>query len=259
MSGTDGSGATRGGRVALVTGASRGIGAETAVALARDGFDVALAARGADALEAVAKRCADHGVRTAVVPTDVTDEAAVRAMIAATVDQLGGLSVLVNNAGGTRFTAPIVDTRADGFEKVLRLNLVHVFWAMQEAGRVMAEAGEGCIVNLASVAGLGAVPGNVSYATAKAGLISLTKTAAMEWGTRGVRVNAVAPGWVKTELNAFMWQDPQVERETVALSALQRWGRVEEISEVIAFLASPRASFITGHVLVVDGGQTLLP
>jgi NAD(P)-dependent dehydrogenase (short-subunit alcohol dehydrogenase family) len=249
-----------GGRAAaLITGASRGIGEETAVALARDGFDIALASRGADALEKVAGRCGEHGARTLVLPTDVTDEAAVRAMVRATAEQFGRLDVLVNNAGGTRFLAPMLETRAAGFEKVLRLNLVHVFWAMQEAGRIMSAAGGGAIVNVASVAGLGAVPGNVSYATAKAGLISLTKTAAMEWGTRGVRVNAVAPGWVKTELNAFMWQDPQVERETVALSALQRWGRVEEISEVIAFLASPRASFITGHVLVVDGGQTLLP
>jgi len=245
--------------VALVTGASRGIGEETAVALARDGFDVALAARGAAALEQVAARCAGHGARTAVLPTDVTDQAAVRGMVAATVDRLGGLAVLVNNAGGTKFTAPIVDTRAEGFEKVLRLNLVHVFWALQEAGRVMAAAGGGSVVNVASVAGLGAVPGNVSYATAKAAVLSLTKTAAMEWGPHGVRVNAVAPGWVKTELNRFLWEDAEAERQTVAVSALQRWGRVEEIAEVIAFLAGPRASYITGHTLVVDGGQTLLP
>jgi len=245
--------------VALVTGASRGIGEQTAVALARDGHDVALAARGAEALAKVAARCAQHGARTAVLPTDVTDEAAVRAMVAGAREQLGGLSVLVNNAGGTRFTAPILDTRAEGFEKVLRLNLVHVFWALQEAGRIMGAEGGGSIVNVGSVAGLGAVPGNVSYATAKAALISLTKTAAMEWGTAGVRVNAVAPGWVKTELNRFLWEDAEAERRTVAVSALQRWGRVEEVSEVIAFLAGPRASYITGHTLVVDGGQTLLP
>ncbi len=245
--------------MALVTGASRGIGEETAVALARDGFDVALAARGAAALEQVAARCAEHGARTAVLPTDVTDEAAVRGMVAATVDRLGGLAVLVNNAGGTNFTAPLVDTRAEGFEKVLRLNLVHVFWALQEAGRVMGAAGGGSVVNVASVAGLGAVPGNVSYATAKAAVLSLTRTAAMEWGPLGVRVNAVAPGWVKTELNRFLWEDAEAERQTVAVSALQRWGRVEEIAEVIAFLAGPRASYITGHTLVVDGGQTLLP
>jgi NAD(P)-dependent dehydrogenase (short-subunit alcohol dehydrogenase family) len=244
--------------VALVSGASRGIGEETAVALARDGYDVALAARGVEALEKVAARCADHGVRTAVVPTDVTDETAVRAMINRTVSELGGLSVLVNNAGGTRFTAPLVDTRPEGFEKVLRLNLTAVFWALQEAGRVMAERGGGVIINVASVAGLTAVPRNVSYATAKAAVISLTKTAAAEWGGAGIRVNAVAPGWVKTELNRFMWEDPHVERDTVAFAAMRRWGNVEEVSEVIAFLAGPRASYITGQTIVVDGGLTLL-
>ncbi len=247
-----------GGRpVALVSGASRGIGEETAVALARDGYDVALASRGVEALEKVAARCAEHGVRTAIVPTDVTDEDAVRAMINRTVSELGGLSVLVNNAGGTRFTAPIVDTRPEGIEKVVRLNLTQVFWAMQEAARVMSGRDGGTIINVASIAGLRAVPGNVSYATAKAAVISLTKTAAAEWGMAGIRVNAIAPGWVKTELNRFMWEDPEVERGTVAPAAIKRWGRVEEVSEVIVFLASPRASYITGQTIVVDGGLTL--
>jgi NAD(P)-dependent dehydrogenase (short-subunit alcohol dehydrogenase family) len=243
--------------VALVSGASRGIGEETAVALARDGHDVALASRSVEALQRVAARCAEHGVRTAVVPTDVTDEGQVRDMVDRTVSELGRLDVLVNNAGGTNFTAPLVDTRPAGFEKVLRLNLVHVFWALQQAGRVMGDQGAGSIVNVASVAGLDAVPGNVSYATAKAAVISLTKTAAAEWGRAGVRVNAVAPGWVKTELNRFMWENPEVERGAVARAALQRWGTAAEIAEVIAFLAGPRAAYLTGQTIVVDGGLTL--
>jgi len=246
-------------KVALVTGASRGIGEEAAVALARDGFDVALASRGVEALEKTAARCAEHGARTAIIPTDVLDETAVRAMVASAVSELGGLHVMVNNAGGTSFMAPIVDTRPPGFEKVLRLNLTHIFWALQEAGRIMIDQGAGAIVNIASIAGLGAVPGNVSYATAKAGLISLTKTAAAEWGHAGVRVNAVAPGWVKTELNRFMWEDPAAERGAIATAALQRWGAPEEIAEVIAFLAGPRSSYLTGQTVVVDGGLTLAP
>lgn len=246
-------------KVALVTGASRGIGEEAAVALARDGFDVALASRGVEALEKTAARCAEHDARTAIIPTDVLDESAVRAMVASTVSELGGLDAMVNNAGGTSFMAPIVDTRPTGFDKVIRLNLTHIFWALQEAGRIMTGQGAGSIVNIASIAGLGAVPGNVSYATAKAGLISLTKTAAAEWGHAGVRVNAVAPGWIKTELNRFMWEKPEVERGAIATAALQRWGAPEEIAEVIAFLAGPRSSYLTGQTVVVDGGLTLAP
>lgn len=243
--------------VALVTGASRGIGEEIAVALARDGFDVALAARGAEALTRVARRCGEQGGRTAVVPTDVTDEDAVRAMVARTVEEFGALHVLVNNAGGTNFMAPITETRATGFEKVLRLNLTHVFWALQEVGRVMGKQGEGSVVNIASLAGLTAAPGQVSYAAAKAGLVSLTKTAAAEWGHLGVRVNAVAPGWVKTELNQFLWENPEAERATVAGAALQRWGTAQEIAEVVAFVAGPRATYLTGQTIVVDGGLSL--
>lgn len=246
-------------KVALVTGASRGIGEEAAVALARDGFDVALAARGVEALEKTANRCAEHGARTAIIPTDVLDESAVRSMVASTVSELGGLHAMVNNAGGTSFMAPIVDTRPPGFDKVLRLNLTHVFWALQEAGRIMAAQGHGSVVNIASIAGLGAVPGNVSYAVAKAGLISMTKTAAAEWGAAGVRVNAVAPGWIKTELNRFMWEDPDVERGAIAMAALPRWGTAQEVAEVVAFLAGPKASYLTGQTIVVDGGLTLAP
>lgn len=242
-----------------MTGASRGLGEEIAVALAGQGYDVALASRGAEALAGVAARCRDHGVRTAVVPTDVTDEAAVRAMVARTVEELGGLHILVNNAGGTKFLAPLTETRAEGFEKVLRLNLTQVFWALQEAGRIMAAQGHGSVVNIASIAGLGAVPGNVSYAVAKAGLISMTKTAAAEWGAAGVRVNAVAPGWIKTELNRFMWEDPDVERGAIAMAALPRWGTAQEVAEVVAFLAGPKASYLTGQTIVVDGGLTLAP
>lgn len=239
---------------ALVTGASRGIGAACAAVLARDGFDLALAARDVEALEDVAQRCAEHGARAVVVPTDVTDEDQVRAMVGKAAGELGGLQAVVNNAGGSSFMAPLTETRPSGWDKVMRLNLTHIFWTLQEAGRVMLGQGQGSVVNLASYAGLGAAPTLAAYGAAKAGLVSLTKTTAAEWGSGGVRVNAVAPGWIKTDMNRAIWENEEAERAFVAGAALQRWGTTEEVAEAVAYLAGPRSSYITGHTLVIDGG-----
>lgn len=243
-------------RGALVTGASRGIGEETAVALARDGFDVALAARSVDALQETAERCRQHGARAIVIPTDVLQESQVRNMVGKAAADLGALHVLVNNAGGSGFMAPITETRPEGFDKVMKLNLTSIFWSLQEAGKIMAEQGGGSVVNIASVAGVAASPGLSPYGAAKAALISLTKTAAAEWGGSGIRVNAVAPGWVKTDLNEFMWSNADAEKAMVARAALGRWGEAGEIAEVVAFLASHASSYLTGQTIVVDGGLT---
>ena len=241
-------------KVALVTGASRGIGEESAVALARDGFDVALAARSVDDLEKTAARCAEQGARTIVIPTDVTQEPQVRSMVSKAINDLGRLDVLVNNAGGSPFMAGLVDLRPDGWEKLLRLNLTSAFWAIQEAGKHFVAQQSGAVVNISSIAGLASSPALAAYGAAKAALISLTTTAAAEWGPSGVRVNAVAPGWIKTDLNRFAWENPDAERSMVARAALGRWGDPSEIAEVVAFLVSERSSYITGQTIVVDGG-----
>ena len=243
-------------KVALVTGASRGIGEESAVALARDGFDVALAARSVDALEKTAARCGELGARTTIIPTDVTQEDQVRAMVARAVADLGRLDTLVNNAGGNNFMAGIVDMRPAGWDKLLRLNLTHVFWTLQEAGKIFLEQGSGNVVTIASVAAVAASPALAAYGAAKAALVSLTKTTAAEWGPAGVRVNAVAPGWIKTDMNSFLWTDDAMQQTMVARAALGRWGEAAEIAEVVAFLSSDKASYITGQTIVADGGLT---
>jgi NAD(P)-dependent dehydrogenase (short-subunit alcohol dehydrogenase family) len=243
--------------VALVTGASRGIGAATAVMLAQRGHDVALASRTVEDLEKVAGRCQEHGARTLVVPTDVLQEDQVRSAVRRTADELGGLDVLVNNAGWNSFMAPLVDLRPSGWEKGLTLNLTQVFWALQEAGKIMLAQGSGSVVNVSSLAGVASSPGMVHYGAAKAALVNLTKNAAIEWGSSGVRVNAVAPGWVKTSINEFAWTDDDMQQAFVQGAPINRWGEPDEVAEAICFLASPAASYITGQALVIDGGLSL--
>lgn len=243
--------------VALVTGASRGIGAATATTLAAQGHDVAVAARTVEDLEKVASACAEHGATTLVVPCDVLVEDQVRRAVTRTAEELGGLDVLVNNAGWNSFMVPLVDMRPSGFDKGITLNLTQAFWFMQEAGRIMLAQGSGSVVNVASLAGVGVSPGMVHYGAAKAALINLTKNAAVEWGSSGVRVNAVAPGWVKTDINSFAWSDEEQARAFVAGAPLGRWGEPQEVADAIAFLAGPRASYITGQTLVIDGGLSL--
>ena len=244
------------GKKALVTGASRGIGQVIAVAFAQAGADVALVARGADGLAATAKEVRDTGRQAVEIPADLTGQETAAAVVTEAIDRLGHLDIVVNNAGGSSFMVPFLDLRLSGWEKVLRLNLDATMRICQAAGAHMTVRGGGSVINIASVAGLAAAPFLAPYGAAKAAVVSLTKTLASEWGRAGVRVNALCPGWTATELNRVLWDSPDGGQATIASVPMGRWGKPEEMAGPAIFLASEASSFMTGQVLVIDGGQT---
>jgi len=244
------------GRNAFVTGASRGIGRSIAVALAASGADVALVARSEAGLAGTAADITALGRKAVVIPADVTRKNEVDSAVAAAIGQLEHIEIVVNNAGGSRFMTPFLDLRLEGWDKLMKLNLDSAVYVLHAIGPHLIERGDGSVINVASVAGVSGAAALSPYGAAKAGLISLTKTLAVEWGTTGVRVNALCPGWTATDLNRNIWEDPQAGPARVASVPMRRWGRADEMAGPAVFLASPASSYMTGQVLLVDGGQT---
>lgn len=244
------------GKVAIVTGASRGIGRAIALGFAAAGADVAVAARSASDLEVLAKEIEASGRRALPVPTDVTDREQLEHLVTATTTELGGLHILVNNAGGTRFVSPLLGLRPEGWDKSIALNLTATFHATQLAAQAMAPSGGGSIIQIASVAGIMGAQGLSFYSAAKGGVRLMSQAVAKELATSGVRVNVIAPGWVATDLNAAMRQDEATDRMITDMIPMKRWGQADEIVGAAIYLASDASSFVTGATLVVDGGQT---
>ncbi|HZA19551.1 MAG TPA: 3-oxoacyl-ACP reductase family protein [Actinomycetota bacterium] len=243
------------GKVSVVTGASRGIGRAIALGLADAGSNVAVAARTESDLETLVKEIEGLGRKALSVPTDVLDRTAIETLLDRSIDELGGLDVLVNNAGGTRFVAPITTLRPEGWDKVIDLNLNAVFHATQLAAQRMIDRGGGSIIQISSVAGVQGAEGLSFYSAAKAGVRLMTQAVARELASSGVRLNSIAPGWIATDLNANMWSDEGIRQSMEDMIPMGRFGRAEEIVGPAVFLASDAASFVTGATLVVDGGQ----
>lgn len=245
------------GKVALVTGASRGLGRSIALGFAEAGADVAIAARTVDDLETLAKEIDATGHRALAIETDVTDRDQIERMIARTSEELGRLDVLVNNAGGSNFASPLLGLRPAGWDKIIALNLDSVFHATQLGAQVMLESGGGSIIQMASVAGIEGAPGLSMYSAAKGGVRLFTKAVAKELAESGVRVNCIAPGWIDTPLNDWMTNDEGTLREAEKMVPMGRIGKPEEIVGAAIYLASDASSFVTGTTLVIDGGQTV--
>ena len=241
------------GRVAIVTGASSGLGARFAHVLAGAGASVVVAARRADRLEAVAAEL-DGGL---AVPCDLADPAGRERLLATALDRHGRIDVLVNNAGvGT--PAPAESETVDRFREVLEINVTAAFALTQAVGRSMLETGRGTIVNVASILGLvgnGQIP-FPSYAASKGAVIALTRELAAQWSRRGVRVNAIAPGWFESEMTAEMFADERSMAWVARKAPMGRAGEAHELDGALLFLASDASSYVTGQVLAVDGGWT---
>jgi 3-oxoacyl-[acyl-carrier protein] reductase len=239
------------GRVSLVTGASRGIGRAIALALADRGSDLILAARRKEDLEAVAKDCEAKGVRTRAVPIDLAETASIGAGAGQALKEFGHLDHLVNNAGVTG-DGLLLRMKREDWDRVLTVNLTGAFEMTRAVLPVMVRARYGRIVNISSVVALMGNPGQANYCAAKAGLIGFTKALAREVASRSVTVNAVAPGFIDTEMTRAL---PGEARDRMAgLIPLGRLGTPEDVAAGVAFLLGPGAAYITGEVLNISGG-----
>jgi NAD(P)-dependent dehydrogenase (short-subunit alcohol dehydrogenase family) len=242
------------GRVAIITGASRGIGAATSRAFAAAGAAVALAARDEAALASLADQLVSRGGRAIAVPTDVADKASVERLVDRTVGAFGRLDLAFNNAaGGGQGPTPLADLPVDAYDSAITITLRGVFLSMRYEIPAMLEAGGGVIVNMSSTAGLEGVGGLAGYVSAKHGVIGLTKTAALDYADRNLRVNALAPGPILTDNLERAGEDAQ--RLAALAMPMRRIGRPEEVAAAVVWLCSDQAAFITGATLPIDGGK----
>ena len=239
------------GRVAVVTGAGKGLG--RAMALAAAGADVAVSSRTGVDIDEVRDEIRDLGRRAEAVPADCASETSCEHLITSTIERLGKVDILVNNAG-INVRKPILELGAEEFDRVLKTNLYGYFYCARAAGRHMVARSSGKIINISSMMGRVALPTQGAYASSKGAVEQLTNVLALEWAQAGVQVNAIAPAYCETPLTQPVFHDPERHRFICERTPMGRWGQPHELAGAVIFLASDASSFVTGHVLKVDGG-----
>ena len=246
------------GTVALVTGASRGLGRAFALALAEAGADLALAARSVDDLQLTAEAAAKHGVRAEAFRADMREARDIEALVEGATRAFGRIDVLVNNAGISGAEKPVLDVARQEWEEALAVNLLGPALLARAVARGMVERRQGRIINVASIAGLAPVSRLGPYCVSKAALIQLTRVMALELARHNVQVNALCPGYFRTPMNETFFATPKGQAVVQQAIPMQRLGDPKELAPMVVFLASEASSFMTGSVVVVDGGQTLV-
>lgn len=244
------------GCVAVITGASKGLGKSMALALAEAGADVALYSRDVEGLKAVKNTIEGGGRRAEFFVVNVLDRASIDAAVKETLDVFGHVDVLVNNAG-VNIRKPVLEFSADEWDLVIDTNLKGYFLVTQAVVPHMLSRGRGKVINMASILGVVALPLQLAYASSKGGVIQMTKVMALEWAKQGVQVNAIGPTYFETPLVAQLRDDPERYNFIVDRTPMGRWGQPEELAGVVIFLASRASDFVTGQTIFVDGGWTI--
>jgi dehydrogenase/reductase SDR family member 4 len=242
------------GKVALITGGSRGIGRASALALADAGANVVVSSRKIADLEPVAEEIKAKGVKGMAIAAHNAKMEDSRMLIERVVKEFGRIDILLNNAGTNPYYGPLMNQDEKTYDVTMNVNLKGILFLSQLVTKIMKEKGGGAIINTASIGGLRA--GDIgAYSVSKAAVIMLTQVMAKELGQFNIRVNAIAPGIIKTRLSEALWKDPVVNKKAISQIALMRLGEPEEVAGAVVFLASPAGSYITGETLVIDGGR----
>jgi NAD(P)-dependent dehydrogenase (short-subunit alcohol dehydrogenase family) len=244
-------------KVAIVTGGSRGIGREIALAFASAGARVVVSSRKQASLDAVAAKIKAEGGTALAVAAHVGQEATLTALVERAVEAFGGVDILVNNAATNPHFGPLMTATASQWDKIMEVNLRSAFLLTQKVVPLMKERGGGKIVNVASVAGVKPSPAMGVYSVSKAGLIMLTQVWAQELGPDNIQVNAIAPGVIKTRFSSALWQTPAIAQAVQDGTPLGRLGEVDDVVGAVLYLASPLSNYVTGAVLLIDGGMNV--